>query len=69
MFRGVLSTGVRSLLVATATGDTVTAAVNADDAYWMTIADPIAQTLALQDGTERVIPFSRFREPQPPGSA
>jgi hypothetical protein len=69
MFRGVLSTGVRTLLVATATGDTVTAAVNADDAYWMTIADPIAQTLTLQDGTERVIPFSRFREQEPPGSA
>jgi hypothetical protein len=60
---------VRSLLVASTTGDTVTAAVNADDAYWMTIADPIAQTLTLQDGTERVIPFSRFRENGPPGSA
>ena len=70
LLRGVLSTGVRSLRIVTASGDTLTAAVNADDAYWMTIADPVTQTLTLQDGTERVIPFSRFRLREPPaGSA
>jgi hypothetical protein len=68
-FRGVVSTGVGSLQIVT-TGGTVTAAVNADDAYWMTIANPVAQTLTLQDGTERLIPLSRFGPPErPAGSA
>jgi hypothetical protein len=66
LFRGVLSTGVRSLRIVTASEDTVTAVVNADDAYWMTISDPVTQTVTLQDGTEQLIPLSRFRLPEPP---
>ncbi len=60
MFRGVLATGVRSMLIATASGETVATAVNADDAYWMTVRDPVTQTLTLHDGTHHVIPFSGF---------
>jgi hypothetical protein len=69
LFRGVLATGVRTMLIATASGKTVTAAVNADDAYWMAVRDPVAQTLILQDGTERVIPFSRSRPREAPGGS
>jgi len=59
LFRGGLSTGARSLLITTASGATVVAAVNGDDAYWVQVAEPVAQTLTLQDGAERAIPFSR----------
>lgn len=69
LFRGVLSTGVRSLQIATASGATVTATVNTDDAYWTAVANPVVQALILQDGTERLIPFSRFRLREPPGGS
>lgn len=69
IFRGVLSTGVRSMLIATASGKKVTAAVNADDAYWMAVRDPVAQTLILHDGTERVILFSGSRRREPPAGS
>jgi hypothetical protein len=46
-FRGVLATVVRDLQVVTATGETITVPVNADDAYWITITEPVEQTVKI----------------------
>ena len=54
LFRGVLSTGARSLRILTASGATVLATVTGDDAYWVQVCDPVTLILTLQDGTERV---------------
>lgn len=63
--RGVLATAVRDLRVVTAAGETITVPVNADDAYWITVVDPVEHILTLNDGTERRLPF--FPRPdQPP---
>jgi hypothetical protein len=58
-FRGLLAASVRDLRVITASGETITVPVNADDAYWITITDPVDQILTLTDGTQRHIPFAR----------
>ena len=58
-FRGVLSAGVQNLRVVTADGNSVPVAVNADAAYWVTVADPVDAILTMADGTERPVPFAR----------
>ena len=58
-FRGVLSAAVQSLRIVTTSGDVVHAPVNADDAYWVTITNPVDAVLTMTDGTERSIPFAR----------
>ncbi|MHB1571329.1 MAG: hypothetical protein ACYC0H_19290, partial [Solirubrobacteraceae bacterium] len=54
--RGVLSTAVRSLKLSTAAGQSITATVNGDDAYWITVPEPVQMVLVMQDGTERPLP-------------
>jgi hypothetical protein len=54
-FRGVLAAGVRDLRIVTAS-EGITVPVNSDDAYWITVSDPIEMILTLTDGTERHIP-------------
>jgi hypothetical protein len=54
-FRGVLAVSVRDLRIVTAS-EAITVPVNSDDAYWITITDPIDMILTLTDGTERHIP-------------
>lgn len=44
-FHGVLAASVRDLRVITATGETITVTVNRDDAYWITITDPVDEIL------------------------
>jgi hypothetical protein len=63
--RGVLATVVRDLRVVTAAGETITVPVNADDAYWITVVDPVEHILTLDDGTKRRIP--PFARPDQPG--
>ena len=65
-FRGVLASSVRELRIITASGEEITAPVNDDDAYWITIADPIDQILTHADGTQSHVPFSRPGSGQPP---
>jgi hypothetical protein len=58
-FRGVLAASVRDLRIITGSGAVITVPVNADDAYWITITDPVDEILTLTNGTERHIPFSQ----------
>jgi hypothetical protein len=64
-FVGVLSAAARDLQIITGSGQAITVPVNADDAYWITVADPIDMIVTKTDGTARHIPFSRWRTQRP----
>ena len=61
-FRGVLAARVVDLRIITAHGETMTAPVNADDAYWVTVSDPVEAILTLADGSKHEIPVPRPAE-------
>ena len=64
-FVGVLSTGARDLQIVTGSGQAITVSLNADDAYWITVADPIDMIVTETDGTARHIPFGRWPPQRP----
>ena len=58
-FRGVLSAEWREVRIITGAGEAVAVPINADDAYWITVADPIEMVLSRSNGPERRICISR----------
>lgn len=61
-FRGALSQSVSGVRIVDASGRTIVVPINADDAYWITVADAVDLIETMTDGTERRIPF------HPPGA-
>lgn len=59
-FRGVLAASVRDLRVITASGEVITVLTNEDDAYWITVTDPVDKVLTFTDGTVQHLPFKRL---------
>ena len=56
---GVLSAQARDLRIINGSGHAIAVPLNADDAYWITVTDPIDMIVTQADGTTRHIPFAR----------
>jgi hypothetical protein len=60
LFVGVLLAGARDLRAVDQSGREIAIPLNADDAYWITITDPIDILWTKPDGTTRHTPFGRY---------
>ena len=58
-FLGVLSAQARDLRIINGSGQSIALPLNADDAYWTTVTDPIDMVYTHADGTTRHIPLAR----------
>jgi hypothetical protein len=59
-FVGVLPASARELRIVDESGRVVIVPLNADDAYWITVSDPVDIVLTKADGTEHHVPFARL---------
>ena len=60
-FVGVLPAGGHDLRIIDRAGRRITIALTRDDAYWVTVDDPVDTLWTMADGHDRQMPFGRFK--------
>ena len=60
-FVGVLPAGGHDLRIIDRAGRRITIALTGDDAYWVTVDDPVDMLWTMADGHDRQMAFGRFK--------